>query len=283
MHAVGDGPAIINSSNIDESVKKSFAEKYGLNEPLYIQLLLFWKNFFIGNFGPSLSIHLGKEINEFIWPKFFRSLLIGGLAAILALILGIGIGLLMGLNKGKFLSKFSEVIISLFIAIPPFIIAIFFVVIASSSGFPIIYQQTNPITWVLPILAIAIPSSMQTAKFMKTRLFIAQETQYASLAKSKGLSPRRVIMRHLLKESLFTIATSLPSSILTSVLASILVENFFSIPGLGRLYTQAITAKDYNVVLAITSLMVVLVSISFILRDFLYKVFNPQMRRKGVK
>ncbi len=281
MHAVGDGPAIINSSQIDESVKKVFIEKYGLNKPLYIQLLLFWKNLFQGNFGPSLSIHLGKEINEFIWPKFSRSLLIGGLAAIFGFIMGLGIGIFMGLNKGKMLSKFAEVLISLFIAIPAFVIAIVLVVIASSSGFPIIYKQTNPITWILPIVSIAIPTSMGIAKFMKTRLYIAQDTQYASLARSKGILPKRIIMRHLLKESLFTIATNLPSTILLSVVSSILVENIFSIPGLGRLYTSAIQSKDYNVVLAVTSLMVILVSISFILRDFLYKILNPQMRKKG--
>ena len=279
MHSIGDGPSIINSAQIDQSVKDTFNKKYGLDQPIYIQLLLFWKNLFTGNLGVSLSIHLGSEINSFIWPKFGRSLLIGGIAAVVGMIVGVIFGVIIGLRPHKFFDKFMQIMIALFVALPAFIIALALVIVASKSHFPISYDDSNPITWILPIVSISIPLSMITTKFMRTRLLAALETPYTKLALTKGLTRRRIIIRHLLKESLFTIATNLPSSILLSVVSSILVENIFTIPGLGRLYTQAIQSKDYNVVLSITSMMVILVSLSFIIRDWLYVILNPRLRR----
>ena len=122
---------------------------------------------------------------------------------------------------------------------------------------------------------------MSTAKFMRTRILTSKDQLYAKLAKSKGVSNRGVVLVHLIKETMFTIVTALPATVIGSVVSSILVENIFSIPGLGRVYTQAIQTKDYNVVLAITTLMVVLVSLSFILRDFLYSVLDPRTKMKG--
>ena len=281
MHAIGDGPSIINSSSVDQSVKDSFNSKYGLDKPIYIQLLLFWKNLFTGSLGVSLSIHLGSEINSFIWPKFFTSLLIGGLGVIFGTFLGVFFGIAIGMRLHKRFDKFSQIIISFFIALPSFILALIFIFIASAAGWKFIFDRYNPLTWILPILSISIPVIMSTAKFMRTRILTSKDQLYAKLAKSKGVSNRGVVLVHLIKETMFTIVTALPATVIGSVVSSILVENIFSIPGLGRVYTQAIQTKDYNVVLAITTLMVVLVSLSFILRDFLYSVLDPRTKMKG--
>lgn len=114
---------------------------------------------------------------------------------------------------------------------------------------------------------------------MRTGIIETRDQQFVKFARVKGASSQRVEYRHILRLSLFPIITYLPASFLTAFLGSMLVENIFGIPGAGNLLSQAIQSKDYPIVQAVITLSVIMVIVSYYLRDITYRLLDPRVSR----
>ena len=269
------------SSSLGGPAALAIENKYNLNDPAVQRWLRYIGNLFIGEFGVSLSIFPGVNINEFLWKRFFVSSGVGILAVALTLLLGIPLGVWAGRKITGFSAFVSTIFIAIMISIPSMVFGLMLLLIGRFIGIPYVYSGTNFLTWIIPALALALGSTIAYIKYIRTTMNQEIISQHAKFAKLKGATTRRFIWKHALKPSLFPVATFFPASILFVFVGGLFIERIFMIPGAGFLFTEAAQTKDTYVILLLTSIYTILTIISFRLRDWLYILLDPRVRRRG--
>jgi len=270
------------SSSISGSAAKAIEEQYHLNDPAISRWVLYIKNLFVGDFGVSLSIFPSVEINSFVWERFLTSSSVGILSLLITLVVGVPLGVFFGRKITGLSAIASTTLIAVMISIPQMVFGLLLLLLGRSMGIPYIYSASNLITWIIPSIALALPSSIAYIKYIRTSMNDEIESQHAKFAKLKGASQRRFIWRHALKPSLFPVATFFPASVLSVFIGGLFIEKIFMIPGSGFLMIEAAQTKDTYVILLLTSIYTLLTILSFRLRDWLYFVLDPRLRKRGV-
>lgn len=269
------------TAGLDESARKAVEIKYGLNLPIFQRYLNYLAGLFKGDFGISLSLFPGQEINSFIWERFYKSFLIGIFSVVLTVSIGISIGIWVGKNPGGVLDNVSTFLVSIFSSVPSIIFALILVFLGRLIRLPYIFDHKDLFTYILPGLALSLGSIIVYIKYIRTELNRELNSVHAKFAYLKGLSKSRFVWMHALKPSLFPIATFFPAVIFGSFIGSIFIEQIFFISGSGATLLQAIQTKDYNVILFLIVIYSFLTIISYAARDILYEVIDPRIRRKG--
>ncbi|MFV8468537.1 MULTISPECIES: ABC transporter permease [Mycoplasma] len=269
------------TQGLDEASRKAVEEKYGLNLPLIQRYFNYLKGLFTGNFGISLSLFPGQEINSFIWDRFYKSFLVGIFSVVLTVGIGIPLGIWIGKNPGGWVDNISTIIVSIFSSVPSIIFALVLVFLGRAIGIPYVFDHTNFVTFILPGLALSLGSIIVYIKYIRTELNRELNSVHAKFAYLKGVSKNRFVWMHALKPALFPIATFFPAVIFGSFIGSIFIEQIFLIPGSGDTLLQAIQTKDYNVILFLIVMFALLTVLSYAFRDILYEAIDPRIRRRG--
>ncbi|BBA22393.1 ABC transporter permease [Mycoplasmopsis bovirhinis] len=269
------------TAGLDEAARKAIETKYGLNLPIFQRYLNYLAGLFKGEFGISISLFPGREIQDFIWIRFYKSFLVGIFSVVLTVIIGISVGIWVGKNPGGWVDNISTVLVSIFSSVPSIIFALVLVFIGRLVGLPYIFNENNIITYILPALALSLGSIIVYIKYIRTELNRELNSVHAKFAYLKGLSKNRFVWKHALKPALFPIATFFPAVIFGSFIGSIFIEQIFFIPGSGATLLQAIQTKDYNIILFLIMMFTLLTILSYATRDILYEVIDPRVRRRG--
>nr|WP_198868307.1 ABC transporter permease [Mycoplasmopsis phocirhinis] len=264
---------------LDESTRKAVEATYGLDKPLIEQYFIYLRNILVGNFGVSLSVFPGQNINDFVWIRFYKSFLIGIFSVMLTIVIGIPVGVYVGMNPDKLPDHIATVIVSIFSSIPSLVFALWLLLLGRLLNIPYLYVETDLATYILPGLALSLGSIIVYIKYIRTELNRELNSQHAKFAYLKGLSKSRFVWTHALKPSLFPIATFFPVVIFGSFIGSLFVEQIFFITGSGGLLLNAITSKDYNIILFMVTLFSLITILSYTTRDLLYKAIDPRVRR----
>ncbi|MCU4706495.1 ABC transporter permease [Mycoplasma sp. CSL7503-lung] len=268
------------TSGLDEASKKAIEAQYGLDKPLFQRYLIYLQNLFHGNFGISYSVFPGQNINDFVWVRFYKSFLIGIFSVMLTLVIGIPIGVYVGMNPDKLPDHIATVVVSIFSSIPSLVFALWLLLLGRIINIPYLYVETDITTYILPGLALSLGSIIVYIKYIRTELNRELNSQHAKFCYLKGLSKSRFVWTHALKPSLFPIATFFPVVIFGSFIGSLFVEQIFFITGSGGLLLNAITSKDYNIILFMVTVFSLLTILSYTTRDALYKLIDPRVRRR---
>ncbi|MEA4206230.1 ABC transporter permease [Mycoplasma sp. 1199] len=265
----------------DETARKIIEAKYGLDQPLLTRYFKYLNGLFHGDFGISYSLFPERPITEFIWDRFYKSFLVGIFSVFLTVTIGISLGIWVGKNPGGLVDNISTVIVSIFSSVPSIIFALLLVFIGRVVGIPYVFDQYNFATYILPGLALSLGSIIVYIKYIRTELNRELNSVHAKFAYLKGVSRNRFVWRHALKPALFPIATFFPAVIFGSFIGSIFIEQIFLIPGSGGMLLNAITSKDYNVILFLIVMFSLLTVLSYAFRDILYEAIDPRIRRRG--
>ncbi|ADE19878.1 ABC transporter permease [Mycoplasma crocodyli] len=268
------------SAGLDDAQKAAIEAKYGLDLPLIQRYGVYLRNIFHGDFGISLSVFPGYKINDFIWVRFLKSFYVGIFSVVLTLGIGIPLGVYVGSNPDKLPDHIATVFVSMLSSIPSLVFALLLLLIGREVGLPYIFEDSNLLTYILPGLALSLGSIIVYIKYIRTELNRELNSQHAKFCYLKGMTKRRFVWKHALKPSLFPIATFFPVVIFGSFIGSMFVEQIFFITGSGGLLLQAITSKDYNIILFMVTLFSLITILSYTLRDILYEVIDPRVRRK---
>ncbi|VEU60965.1 Oligopeptide transport system permease protein oppB [Mycoplasmopsis bovigenitalium] len=268
------------TTGLDESSKQAVEAQYGLDLPLVQRFGLYLKNLLRGDFGISYSVFPGQNINDFVWIRFYKSFLIGIFSVMLTLLIGIPVGVYVGMNPDKLPDHIATVIVSIFSSIPSLVFALWLLLIGRTLNIPYLYVETDIATYVLPGFALSLGSIIVYIKYIRTELNRELNSQHAKFCYLKGLSKSRFVWTHALKPSLFPIATFFPVVIFGSFIGSMFVEQIFFITGSGGLLLNAITSKDYNIILFMVTLFSLITILSYTCRDALYKAIDPRVRRR---
>ncbi|AXJ69696.1 ABC transporter permease [Mycoplasmopsis bovis] len=269
------------TAGLDEAAKRAVEEKYGLNQPLIIRYGIYLKNIIHLDFGISLSVFPGEKINDFVWVRFYKSFLIGIFSVMLTLVMGIPLGVYVGMNPDKLPDHIATLVVSIFSSIPSLVFALWLLLIGRKLNLPYIFNEKDISTYVLPGLALSLGSIIVYIKYIRTELNRELNSQHCKFCYLKGITKRRFVWTHALKPALFPIATFFPVVIFGSFIGSVFIEQIFFITGSGGLLLNAITSKDFNIILFMVTLFSLLTILSYTCRDALYKIIDPRVRRRG--
>ena len=230
--------------------------------------------------GESRRIQTGKPVVDLIASKFPISMRVSLSALGISLALGVVLGILQARYKGGILDNLGTAYTVLVNAVPSLVLyslILFFG--ARAFGLPSLYSARKPgPSMILPIVCQAVGSTAGYMLWMRRYMVDELNKEYIRLAKLKGLSTRTVMFRHVMKNAFVPLAQYLPASILLTVGGSLLVERFFSVPGMGPLLTDAITRYDLNVVVGVMFLYASLGIIGVFLGDILMTLIDPRIR-----
>ena len=266
-----------------------------LDHPL-VQLGRFFKGMFTEfDLGISRRIQTGKPVLTVIGSKFGISMRLGLIALGLALITGVPMGIMQARFKDGIVDGIGQGF-TIFINSVPALVSYSLILVFGSRilGLPAMYsarkvqkimifgQQVKVnISTVLPIICLSLGSMASYMMWMRRYMVDELNKDYIRLAKLKGLSTTRVMFAHVMKNAFLPLAQYLPYSVLLTVGGSILVERFFSVPGLGPLLTDAISRYDTNVVQAIVMLYATLGIAGLFLGDMLLMLLDPRIKLTG--
>ncbi len=262
---------------------EALRQKMGLKDPILLQFGRWLFLFVRGDMGTSYSYQM--SVSEMLKGKLMITLTLTGLSFIFIILLSIPIGI-FGIKKGGLINKVIGILNQITMAIPPFfggilLTYLFGVVLRvfRPGGF-VSYEQdvAGFFTYLLvPAMAIALPKAAMTIKFLQDSILKEMNQDYVRTALSRGNSQGQVLYHHILKNAMIPVITFLAMALADMVAGSIIIEQVFSIPGIGRMLIASISNRDYPVVQAIVVLMAFLVVGLNFLADILYQKLDPRM------
>ena len=266
-----------------------------LDHPL-VQLFNFYKRLFTqGDLGTSRRLQTGKSVVSLIASRFGISMKLGLIALVISLIIGVPLGILQARYKDGHLDRIGTGF-TIFVNAVPHLVSYSLIMVFGSRvlGLPAMYSTRKVVklailgmemkintSSILPVACLALGSIAYYMLWMRRYMVDELNKDYIRLAKLKGFSTTQVMYRHVMKNAFLPLAQYLPYSVLLTVGGSLLVERFFSVPGLGAFLTDAIGKYDVDLVQAIVMLYASLGILGLFLGDLLMTVLDPRIRLTG--
>lgn len=252
----------------------------GLLDPLPKQLFSFYGNLVQFDFGESRRIQNGVPVVKVIGDKFAISMKMGLISVGISVVVGVAIGILQARRKDKLADHIGTAYTIFVNAVPPLVSYSLILIFGSRVlGLPSMYSSRNvgPSS-ILPIVCLAMGSIAWWALWTRRYMIDEINKDYIKLARVKGLSTQKIMTKHVLRNAFVPLAQYLPASLLFTIGGSLLVERFFSVPGMGPLLTDAISRYDTNVVQTLVILYATLGVVGVFLGDILMMIIDPRIR-----
>ncbi len=275
MHAIPGGP-FNREKALSETTVAALQQRYGLDKPLVVQFFNYLKNLVQGDFGVSLKN--GREISAIIGESFPISAVLGVSAMVIALFFGTVFGSTAALMRNKLPDRVIVFFSTLFTAVPSFILAtLLLLVFCIKLGWLQVWSTENQ-NYVLPVLALSAYPMAYITRLSKTSMLDALSQDYIRTAKAKGVSRLKMIFKHALRNSLIPVITYTGPQIAYIITGSMVIEKIFTIGGLGSKFINAITNRDYTLIMATTIFLATLMVIATLVCDLLYKLVDPRIK-----
>ena len=255
----------------------------GLMDPVPVQLMRYYKQLLHLDLGTSRRIQAGVPVVKIMSEKFPVSMRLGLVSMAVSLVLGIGLGVAQTLNKDKLVDHLGTGYIVFVNAVPALVsYSLILVFGARVLGFPSLYSTSDVVrTSVLPVVCLSMGSIAYYALWTRRYMVDELNKDYIRLARVKGMSSREILLKHVLKNAFVPMIAYIPASLLFTIGGSLLVERFFSIPGMGPLMTDAIGRYDTSVVQTCVILYASLGIIGVFLGDVMMMIFDPRIKLTG--
>jgi oligopeptide transport system permease protein len=306
MHMAPGGPWDRDPSarQVDPTTQKLLNEYYGLNKPLWRQFIAYTigdvdKNgkpvcgLICGNMGPSYR-QRGVMIQDYLFKpfggkpfwesRFGYSARLGVLSLLVAVLIGLPVGVISALKQNSWIDYSSLFVVTAGISVPSFVIAIFLIIILGTwlHLIPVIPENWDSLSvWMLPGLVLGFGTLARTARLTRATMLEVMRMDYVRTARAKGMVERMVILRHMLRNALIPVVTFLGPALAGLVTGSFIIEQMFSFPGMGRSYVQAISNRDYSMIMGTTVFYAILVALANLSVDFIYVFLDPRIRLEG--
>lgn len=268
-----------------EEQVEALRESLGLNKSVVERFFSFLSGAIKGDFGTSTQYKL--PVTEMIRERLPVTVWLALLSIILVIVISVPIGILCSKKQDGIVDRLITFLCQLFMAIPPFFLGILLTLL-----FGITFKWFVPGKYVspdenfgkfiayliYPALAVSIPKIAVTVKFLRSSILRELNLDYVRTAKSKGGSGRRILWKHVLKNALMPVITFMGMVIADALAGSIVIEQVFNLPGMGRMLVVAISNRDFNVVqAAVLYIAAVVIMINFVV-DLLYQKLDPRVR-----
>ena len=263
--------------------KQEQLQAAGLLDPIPEQLVRYYGQVLRFDFGESRRIQSGVDVTKVIGSKFTVSMKLGCTALIIALFVGVLIGIIQTLNKDRLLDHVGTAY-TVFVNAVPSLVSYSLVLVFGSKvlGLPPLYSTRNPgESSILPIVCLALASIASYALWTRRYMVDELNKDYIRLARVKGMSSGSIMVKHVFKNAFVPLVQQIPASFLYTIGGSLLVERFFSVPGMGPLLTDSIIRYDVNVVQTLAILYATLGIMGVFLGDILMMLVDPRIKLTG--
>jgi oligopeptide transport system permease protein len=266
-----------------EEIRQNILAAYGMDQPVWKQYLDYLGGLAQFDLGPSLKFR-DKTVSDIISEGFPVSATIGLLSITLALAVGSVLGSLAALRQNRPTDYGVIGFATVGIVIPPFvsgpILALVFGLYLGwlpSGGLDPRFGMT-PERLVLPVVTLALPQIAIITRLMRASMIEVIRSNYIRTARAKGLSGPAVIFKHALRSAILPLISYLGPASAALLTGSIVIEQVFQLPGIGRQFVQAALQRDYTVVMGVVILYATLIIVLNLIADLLYAVLNPKVK-----
>lgn len=269
------GEGAVNTENLER-----VREKYDLNESVFKQYVNWVKNAFTGNFGTSYRYN--KPVSYMIGLRLPNTLKLGLTAFIFSVLVAIPLGVLSALQHNKLLDHLSRIFVLITSSFPGFWVAIVLIIICAIKLklFPV-NGMDGVRSIVLPALTLSIGMIATTTRMMRASMLDVMSQDYIWVAKAKGLTRNKIIVRHILRNAIPPIISVLGLQIGHILGGAVVIENIFSWPGVGGLFIDAINAKDMPMIEGCVLVIAFGYAAINLVVDIIYAAINPEIRYSG--
>ena len=260
-------------------IKRNLEKAYHLDEPLYMQFGRYMSNVVQGDFGPSFKLK-DYSVNELIRLGFPYSLQIGLSAIVIASFFGILLGTIAALKQNSPGDYGTMAIAMVGITIPNFVVAPLLILVFAVTWriLPAGGITAGWTSFILPIVALALPPTAYIARLTRASMIEVLRSNFVRTARAKGLPERITIVRHTLKAGLLPVVSYLGPATAGIITGSVVIEQIFGIPGIGRYFVTAALNRDYTLVMGTVIFFAVLIILFNLLVDLLYGALDPRVR-----
>ncbi len=279
MRAVPGGP-FLGEKALTQEAMDALQAKYGLDKPLPQQYITYLKDIVTRlDFGPSLK-QRGRTVSEIIGQGLGVSVPLGLAAAAIATAAGLTLGAVAALRRNKLPDRLIMALTTTFVSMPSFIIGTFLLYLFAIE-LPILPANGAMAGGrILPIVTLALYPTAYITRLTRSSMLDVLGQDYIRTARAKGLSGGRILFGHALKNALLPVITYLGPMIANIVTGSLVVEQIFATPGIGRSFVSSISNRDYPMIMGTTIVLSVLIVTMNLLSDVVYKLVDPRIHFK---
>lgn len=257
---------------------KGFEEKYGLNVPLWKQILRYLNDAIRFKFGPSFS-NPTEPIEVQIFRRFPVTFTLAILSISIAIIIGIPLGVIAALKRNTWVDYIATFVAMIGSMFPAYLVGVFLVIVFS------VYLKLLPTSgWetpkqmVLPVITVALGPLASIARFTRSSLLDILNQDYIRTAYAKGGTESAVIIRHAIRNSLIPVVTIIGPQLAFLFTGTVWIENLFRVPGLGQLFVNAAAQRDYPLLVTSTFILALSVMLMNLLVDIIYAFLDPRIK-----
>lgn len=275
MHSVPGGP-FASEKAVTPAAKAALEEKFGLDKPLFEQYLTYLGGAAHFDFGPSLK-QRGREVTTIVADGMKTSAKLGVIALIIATASGVLLGALAALRRNTVADKIIMVITTAFVSMPSFIMGTLLLLLFAIELHVLPANGAAKGGLILPIVTLALYPMAYITRLTRSSMLDVLGQDYIRTAKAKGVSQRNIILKHALKNSLIPVITYLGPELAYITTGSLVVEQIFAVPGIGRAFVNSITGRDYSLIMGTTIILATLIVVMNLVSDILYRVVDPRI------
>ena len=279
MMRAAPGNPFETARKLPPQVEKNIMARYGMDRPLPVQYAAYLGGVAHGDFGPSLK-YADKSVLDIIRQGFPTSLAIGLSALILASILGVSLGVMAALRQNQAFDVGAMALAILGVCIPTFVTGpILLQVFASWLGWaPTGGVSNGALSLVLPVLTLALPQIAIISRLTRAGMIEALRSNYVRTARAKGLADSAIVLRHALRAGILPLVSYLGPACAGLVTGSLVVEQVFNLPGLGKSFITGALQRDYTVVMGVVILYAALILALNLAADVIQALLDPRVK-----
>ncbi|MGI5862239.1 MAG: ABC transporter permease [Myxococcales bacterium] len=285
---------MVQAGQLSRESLEAFQRAMGLDQPLHIRYARWLGRVLTFDFGVSTYDH--RRVADKLAEALPNTLLLSSLALFFAYLFAVPIGVFSAVRRGRLADKLLTAGLFVLYALPSFWVAIVLVLFLGGGRyldlFPIqglgspglegagLLTRLGDLAWhlVLPVFCLSYASLAWLSRYVRAGMLEALGQDYVRTARAKGLPERAVVARHALRNALIPLVTLLGLSVPHLIGGSVIVEQIFGVPGMGRLGFQAVLTRDYNTLMAVTTLTALLTMAGTLLSDLAYALVDPRIR-----
>ncbi len=264
-------------------------EAMGYDKPILVQYFRYWKHVFSGDLGLGEQMYVGQNVADILADKLPYTVTVNLYSILLAVPLGLALGIFAALRKNKWQDHVISTAVMVFISVPSYVYAFLvqYLLCFRTGWFPLtaaslqeagFFSLTMLRSMFPAVLSLAFGTVAGLTRFSRAELSEVLTADYLLLARTKGLSRSQAIWRHALPNAMVPILPMILGEFVGILGGSLIIEGIFSIPGLGSLYTTAISVRDYNFFMALTFFYTLIGLVSGLIVDLSYGLIDPRIK-----
>ena len=277
MHAIPGSP-FDEERTSNPTIQENLEKFYKLDQPVSVQYVTYLKSIATFDFGPSIK-KPNETVNSLLARGFPISFELGITTIIVALISGVILGTMAALQHNGLIDYFAMTFAVVGISVPNFVLGTLLI-----QQFAVNWQILPPATWssplhmILPVIALATGPTAIIARLTRSSMLEVLTQDYIKMARAKGLSPMRIVVRHALRNALMPVVTIMGTMLAGILTGTFVIEKIFAIPGMGKYFVDSINNRDYPVIMGSTVFYSAFLVFMLFLVDIVYGFLDPRIK-----